>query len=72
MCAACLVQLAPCLSAQSKVADKARWLSALLGSEASNAVEQSLQAKHCASLVEELCVSVSALSLLEPVWVQTV
>lgn len=29
MCAACPVQLAPCLSAQSKGADKARWLSAL-------------------------------------------
>lgn len=51
MCAARLVQLAPCLSAQSKVADKARWLSALLGSEASNAVEQSLQAKHCLHLL---------------------
>lgn len=51
MCAACPVQLALCLSAQSKGADKARWLSALLASEASNAVEQSLQAKHCLHLL---------------------
>lgn len=56
MCVACPVQPALCPSAQSKGADKARWLSALLASEASNAVEQSLQAKHCLLLMWERCV----------------
>lgn len=51
MCVACPVQPALCPSAQSKGADKARWLSALLASEASNAVEQSLQAKRCLLLM---------------------
>lgn len=56
MCGACPARAAPCLCAESKGADKARWLSALFASEVTNAVEQSPQAKHCLHIMWERCV----------------